>query len=266
MQQINLKEIIEDKNPKLAKLLPNFIVNWVGRIIEVKRLNYILLNFSHLNPYQFIQESLNYMNVKFKLHNVENIPQNKKILFASNHPLGGLDGMTLALALHETTQNDVKFVVNDILMNVKPLEPIFVPVNKHGKQANEYIKQHSNAYEGDNHVITFPAGLCSRIIKGEIQDTPWKTNFIAKAKQYNRTIVPIYTDGANSKTFYRIALWRKKLGVKANLEMILLPKEMFKQNNKTITIYIGKPIEIDQTKTTKEWCEIVRKACYDMQP
>ena len=266
MEQINLHKILLDKNPKLSKIIPRLIINAAGRIIQVKKLNHILLNYSHLKPYEFLTECINYMGVEYKLHNTHNIPDNKKILFASNHPLGGLDGMTLALALHNTTQKEVMFVVNDILMNLKPLAPIFVPVNKHGRQSNEYLKQHTAAYEGENHVITFPAGLCSRLIDGEIQDTPWKTNFIAKAKQYQRTIVPIYTDGTNSKSFYRIAQWRKKLGIKANLEMILLPKEMFNKKHKIINIYIGKPIEIDETRTAKEWCDIIRTAAYDMKP
>ena len=266
MEEINIHKILLDKSPKLAKITPRFVVNWVGNIVRLKRLNYILKNYSHHQPYDFLTESLNYMGVKYKLHNTQNIPSNKTILFASNHPLGGLDGMTLALALHKTTNEEVKFVVNDILMHIKPLAPIFVPVNKHGKQANDYIKHHASAFEGANHVITFPAGLCSRLINGKIQDTTWKSNFISKAKQYNRTIVPIYTDGANSKSFYRTALWRKKLGIKANIEMILLPKEMFNQKNKTINIYIGSPIEINDSHTPKEWCEIIRKACYDMQP
>ena len=266
MEQIHIHEILQAKNPKLAKFIPRFVTNFIGRIICVKRLNYILKSFSHLSPYQFIAESLKYMDVEYKLHNIENIPSNQRILFASNHPLGGLDGMILALALHETTKKQVKFVVNDILMNVEPLAPIFVPVNKHGRQGSDYLKLHNEAFEGDNHVITFPAGFCSRLINGKIDDTPWKTNFISKAKQSQRTIVPIFTDGTNSKMFYRIALWRKKLGIKANIEMILLPKEMFKQKNKTIHLYIGKPIELDDTMTSKQWCDIVRKACYDMKP
>lgn len=266
MEQINIHKILLEKSPKLAKIIPRFLINGVGKIIRVKKLNHILENYSHLKPYAFLTQCLNYMGVKFELHNIQNIPADKKILFVSNHPLGGLDGMTLALALHETTQNEVMFVVNDILMNLKPLAPIFVPVNKHGRQSNEYMKQHTAAYEGGNHVITFPAGLCSRLINGKIQDTQWKTNFIAKAKQYKRTIVPIYTDGTNSKSFYRTALWREKLGIKANIEMILLPKEMFNKQNQTINIYIGKPIEIDDTYTPKEWCEIIRTAAYDMKP
>ena len=41
---------------------------------------------------------------------------------------------------------------------------------------------------------------------------------------------------------------------------------MFNKKHKIINIYIGKPIEIDETRTAKEWCDIIRTAAYDMKP
>jgi putative hemolysin len=118
-------------------------------------------------------------------------------------------------------------------------------------------------------MLYFPAGLCSRLIKGEITDLEWKKNFIKQARKYNRDIVPIYFSGQNSKFFYRLAKIRKAIGIKFNIEMIFLPDEMFRQKNSIFDVIIGKPIpisSIDNTKNLQQWCEEIREKCYELKP
>jgi putative hemolysin len=159
----------------------------------------------------------------------------------------------------------LKFIVNDLLLFVKNLEPVFIPVNKHGKQSISYVEKIENAYASDDQILYFPAGLCSRKIKGQITDLPWHKNFITKAVKYQRDVIPVYFEGRNSDFFYNLSNFRKLLGIKANIEMFYLVDEMFKQHKKFIRLYFGKPIHygtFDHSKTPSEWANVVRAEAY----
>lgn len=266
LKRIELKKILEAKNPKLARWIPGFMIRWLESIICATKINYVLDNYSALPPIEFIGATLNYMNVEYTLHDIHNIPSNTKVVFTANHPLGGLDGLILAHGLGvEFPEMETKLIVNDILMNIAPLRPIFVPINKHGSQSAQYARGINELYESSGAVITFPAGLCSRLITGHITDPQWRRNFAIKASKNHRVVVPTYIDAQNSKLFYRVALWRKRLRIKANLEMILLPREMFAQHGKHINIYFGKPIELTEDLSAQQWSDLIRKRTYSLQ-
>lgn len=266
MQQINIRELLASKDEKIARRLPEFFIRHLGRLLRLDKINHILANYSHLPPIEFIDATFKYIGVNSTIFGVENIPTDKKIIFAANHPLGGLDGMALVMALDKYSPKGVKVVVNDLLMNLDPLAPVFVPVNKLGKQNADNLNLYNEAFESDVNVITFPSGMCSRLIDGKIVDMDWKTSFVQKAIACDRVIVPIFVDGTNSKSFYRFARGRKWLNIKANLEMAYLPKEMFDQKNKNINMYVGKPIEVDCSKSAREWTQIVRDQTYKLKP
>ena len=216
----------------------------------------------------FANSLLHELNVTVNLVGAENIPEKGRFTFASNHPLGGLDGISLVSVLGSKYDSKIKFLVNDLLMNVKPLAPVFLPINKYGGQAKDSAEEIRKAYESDDQILVFPAGLCSRLQPGGVQDLEWKKTFIAKTIQYQRDVVPVYFDGLNSKFFYRFARIRKMLGLKFNIELIYLPSEMFKSENKTFTIYFGKPIPwqtFDRTKTLGQWAAEVKKQVYDLK-
>lgn len=268
MKRIELKRIIADKNPNLAKYLPGFIIKLTEKIICAKKINYVLDNYSHLDPIQFTKATLDYIGVTYTLHGTDNLKNIDRVIFASNHPLGGLDGLILAHGIaQERPDLNIKLIVNDILMNLEPLRPIFIPVNKHGFQGSDYLKSQQKLYDSKSSIITFPAGLCSRLINGKITDIPWKVSYITRALKSNRAIIPTFVDANNSKSFYRIASLRKRLGIKANLEMVLLPKEMFAQKGKHIDIYFGEPIILESMScnSVKEINNIIRERAYSLR-
>ena len=268
--KIDINAVIASKSERLAKCAPKFVINWLKKIIHQDELNQILEYSNGTIDVEFADKVLEWLNVKsnVKFTDRESLDPNKRYIFVSNHPLGGLDGLTL-ISLFGKTVGKIKFVVNDILMNIIPMRNIFVPVNKHGRMGKDYGQMIHNAYASDSHILYFPAGLCSRLINGEITDLEWKKNFIKQARKYNRDIVPIYFGGQNSKFFYRLAKIRKALGIKFNIEMIFLPDEMFKQKNSIFDVTIGKPIpidSIDSSKTLDEWCLEIRNECYGLKP
>ena len=268
--KIDINAVIASKSERIAKCAPKFVINWLKKIIHQDELNQILEYSNGAIDVEFADKVLEWLNVKsnVKFTDRESLDPNKRYIFVSNHPLGGLDGLTL-ISLFGKTAGKIKFVVNDILMNIIPMRNIFVPVNKHGRMGKDYGQMIHNAYASDSHILYFPAGLCSRLIDGQITDLEWKKNFIKQARKYNRDIVPIHFGGQNSKFFYRMAKIRKALGIKFNIEMIFLPDEMFKQKNSIFDVTIGKPIpidSIDSSKTLDEWCLEIRSKCYGLKP
>lgn len=261
---IDVQQVIRKKNPKLAKWIPKPFLRFLSRTIHQEEINRIMSDYHDKMGLDFVDAVIEDLGVHVVLQGQENLPKDKGVVFASNHPLGGLDGIAFMHAIGRH-RRDVKFLVNDILMNIRNLEPLFVPINKHGGQAKGYIKAINEAYAADQALLVFPAGLVSREVKGQITDLEWKKSFISRSKKYKKNIVPVYIEGKNSKFFYKFAKLRQRLGVKVNLEMLFLPKEMFAQKNQTVKIIIGK--EIPYTTFSKEhneqyWANEVRQRVY----
>ena len=198
----------------------------------------------------------------------ENIPNEGRFIFASNHPLGGLDGMALISLIGHRYNGDIKFIVNDLLMAVKPFDNVFMPVNKHGRQSRVNAQEIEAQYQSDRQMITFPAGLCSRKLKGGIiGDLDWKKFVVTHAVSSKRDVIPVFFDGTNSKFFYRMARLRERLGIKLNIEMILLPGEMFKSSGSTFNVIFGKPISwqsLDARNARQEAARL-REMVYDLK-
>jgi len=238
---LDIKKVFYDKNPKLARWIPGFVLGLFERIIHQKDMNRVLDVSRGKKGVDFARAVLDEIGVKMQSKHEHNIPQKGSTILISNHPLGGLDGMGFISEVHRI-RPDVRFIVNDILMNIKPLQNIFLGVNKLGSNLKKSLLEVENQFASDGATLIFPAGLVSRKNHGKIMDLTWHKSFITKSVKYRSDVIPCFIDGNNSKLFYNIARWRKKLGIKLNIEMILLPSEMFKQKGRVITIYFGKPI------------------------
>jgi 1-acyl-sn-glycerol-3-phosphate acyltransferase len=200
-----------------------------------------------------------------KVTGMENLPETGRAIVASNHPLGGLDGVVLMHVVGRK-RKDFLFPVNDLLLFLPPLKPLFIPINKHGSN-QENLQILDDSFKSDKLILYFPAGLVSRKQNGKIEDLEWKKTFVSKAVKYKRDIIPTFIDGANSNFFYNLANLRKKLGLKANIEMLYLPDEMFKQFDKTIHITFGAPIPyetFDKRHNYMGWANLVKKYVYSM--
>ncbi|MDR1170689.1 MAG: glycerol acyltransferase [Prevotellaceae bacterium] len=265
---VDLDRAFYDKNPKLYKMLPKFVLNYLKRIVHQDEVNEILTTYGYeYSGLSFNRKVLEHLNVTYTVDNRENLPpKDGRYIFASNHPLGGLDGIVLTDFIGEH-YGSVKFIVNDILMYLTPLRDVFTPVNKHGRQTVDYAMMIDSLYSSDSQVLYFPAGICSRKIKGEIIDLEWKKSFIAKAVKYRRDVVPLFFDGRNSSFFYNLANIRTLMGIKANIEMLYLSDEMFRQKNAHFTVKIGKSIPYGdlQNAGIKKGVEYVRSKVYELQ-
>jgi len=263
--KMDVANILKTKAPKTK--VPSIIVNYLRRIVHEDEFNVFFKENPTLKNLDFIEAAFKYLEVSTSIEGKENLPQGGRYIFVSNHPLGGLDGIATGYLLGKEYEGKVRFFSNDLLMNLHPMQDMFVPVNKHGSQGKGHAEMMQQLYESDKHLLTYPAGLCSRKTKGKIVDSAWQKNFITKSIQYQRDVVPIYFEGRNSNFFYNLANLRKFFKIKINLEMLYLADEMFKQKGKHFTIRIGKPIPwqtFDKTKSQHHWAEYVKQIVYKM--
>ena len=265
---VEVRKLIADKNPQLLKWLPGFIIRWVERIIHQDQVNAFFAEHRDDDVNEFCRTTVSYFQLKLDLKGVENIPaQNEPCIFVANHPFGGMDAITIIHLLRDV-RPDIMFIVNDLLMAVRNLKERFVGVNKVGKSASKSLQKVEEQFANGNSTFLFPAGLVSRKINGEIMDLDWKKTFVSKAKKYQKPVIPVHIDGRLTKRFYRLANFRKWLGIKVNIEMFYLVDELFKQEGKEVKIVIGKPISPEtftKEKSDLEWAQWVKAEVYKLR-
>ena len=274
---INVEGLFAAKNPKLLRIIPRWFLAYLKRISHEDAVNgYIYRNRDKFGL-PFVEAILKEFGVTVNTvipgtdsadvwKKLPDMLHGRRLIIASNHPLGGLDGLALMNQIG-IAREDIVFPVNDLLMNVPGLRPLFIPINKHGKNTENAMIIDEN-FASEKMILYFPAGLVSRKFKGGlIRDLEWKSTFIKKAKKYHRDILPVYISGRNSDWFYNLSNWRKRLGIKANIEMLYLADEMMKQRGHTITIMIGEMISwesLDKSRNDLQWAEYVRQKAYSL--
>lgn len=260
---IDIKGVFAAKNPGLARVIPGFIFNYLKRVVHEDEINQFFVSNRNSTGLEFVHNILSTFGAKIRVINEENIPKDGRFIIASNHPLGGLDGLAL-LDIVGQYRKDIVFPVNDILLFLPTLKELFIPINKHGSNTDN-VRILNDTFASDKAILYFPAGLVSRKQKGIIKDLEWRKTFLTKAKQFKRDIVPVHIDGRNSNFFYRLANMRKRLNIKSNIEMLYLPDEMFNQKNKEINITFGKRIPwsfFDGRLTPVQWAAELREFIY----
>ena len=273
MLQFDIRAILKSKAPNAR--VPNFVIRYLERIAHVKQMNTFLRKYPDLRGYEFIDRVIHEeLGCSASIEGVANIPTDAKpVIFVSNHPLGGLDGMIIAQLIHNNRQSSnrpLKVIVNELLMFMEPIADLWAPVNKVGQLSRKQAEEQQQMWESETDVLTFPAGACSRLQrvngKWQIQDLEWQKNFIQRAREYKRDIIPIYFEGRNSRFFYALAFIRKILHIRLNIEMLYLADEMYGAHGKHFRVHILPPISystFDHTKTPKQWAQYVKSIVYE---
>ena len=264
---IDIDKVLREKAPKYYKYIPKFVVSYLKRIVHQEELNVFLRESKDKVGVDFLKACLEFLDANIVVKGEENLPTEGLYTFVSNHPLGGQDGVALGYILGSFYNGKVKYMVNDLLMNLQGLAPLCIPINKTGKQAKDFPRMVEAGFASDDQLIMFPAGLCSRRQNGVIRDLDWKKTFIVKSVQTHRDVVPIHFEGRNSNFFYNLANVCKFLGIKINIAMLYLADEMLKNRHKTFTVTIGKPISwqtFDKSKTPAEWAAYVKDIVYKL--
>jgi putative hemolysin len=266
---IDIDKILKDKMGTKAKWVPRPLVSWLKRIVHQDRVNAFLWESRDKTGTEWLEECVKYLQMNLVIKGKENLPakdDGKLYTIVSNHPLGGADGVALGAIIGRHYDSHFRYLVNDLLMNLPGLAPLCIPINKTGKQSRNFPAMVKAGFESDNHMMMYPAGICSRKRHGVIRDIPWSKTFIVKSVEYHRDVVPIHFSGHNSKFFYRLANFSDRF-LPFNLAMLFLVDEMYKNVGKTFEIRIGKPIPwqtFDKSRTPMEWAQYVQDKVYSL--
>lgn len=267
---IDINEILKGKMGKKAKYVPYPVVAWLKKIAHQDEVNRFLWDSRELTGTPWLEECVRYLDMTLEFEGEENLPpkdDGKLYTFVSNHPLGGVDGVALGSIIGKKYDSRFRYLVNDLLMNLPGLAPLCIPINKTGSQSRNFPAMVEKGFQSDNHMLMFPAGLCSRKQNGQIRDLPWKKTFLTKSIEYQRDIVPIHFSGQNSDFFYRLANFSDRYIKKVNVAMLFLVDEMYKNVHKTFKVSFGKPIPwqtFDKSKTPMEWVNYVYDKVYEL--
>lgn len=266
--KIDLQQVLRDRLPRLSGFIPRPLVRWLERTICQDQLNQLLEENAGLEGADFCRGVFRSLDLKIEAEREDFLPDpsNRRVLYISNHPLGGLDGMALIDYVQRRHGGDVHFVVNDLLMAVKPLEKVFLPINKAGRQNRQAVAAIDEAFAGNDPIIMFPAGLVSRLQKGPfhggrekaVADLAWQKMFVNKAYASRRDVLPLFFGGENSMHFYKMANLRRRLGLKFNFEQIYLPGEIFKMRGKTLRLTFAPPVAWEQLTPGKNAADCAR--------
>jgi putative hemolysin len=265
LKPIVIRELVAEKNSGLARRIPGFVYGFMNRLLHIREINEIIRKYGHLKGIPFINAVLQYFDVSISVQGEENLPDTGHYIFASNHPLGGFDGLMLIKVVSDHMGKSL-FLVRDELTKIPPLTELFIPINKFGDQRRS-AGLINEAYHSANQILIFPAGLASRKIKGKIVDLTWQKHFIQKSVEHKRDVVPVFISGKNSRFFYWLANFRKLIGIRMNIEMFLLSDELFKNRGKTFVISFGKPISwshFERSKSPSEWADSVKRTVYEL--
>ena len=269
--QLDIRAVLQQKAPKAH--IPGFVIRYLERITHIRQINAFMRKYPDKKGYEFIRLVLDEeLGCSASIEGMENIPTDgKPVIFVSNHPLGGLDGMIIAQMIHDTRQQQgcvrpLKVIVNDLLMFMEPIADLWAPVSKTGRLSRGQAEEQERMWESETDVLTFPAGACSRLQhinhRWVVQDLEWQKNFVQRARKFQRDVVPIRFEGRNSRFFYVLAYLRKLLHIKFNIEMLYLVDEMYGARGKHFRVHVLPPVPYTtfaQDKTPKEWAQQIKE-------
>jgi 1-acyl-sn-glycerol-3-phosphate acyltransferase len=92
---IDIEKAIRNSNSRFFKSLPRFVVRLIIKIVRQDEINKVIYNNREKSGVPFLNGILNDWNVVVEFIGEDNIPASGRFIFASNHPLGGIDALAL---------------------------------------------------------------------------------------------------------------------------------------------------------------------------
>jgi putative hemolysin len=191
----------------------------------------------------FWKRSLEILNIKYTIKNVERIPKQGACIVVSNHPFGILDGLIVCSEIAKL-RNDYRVLINEELTAINHIRdylfPLRLDMSKDAAKIN--IKSKNDAIEFINKgglVIIFPSGevaTSEKLFKKAVEKE-WKPIIGSILRKVNCKILPIYCHGQNSFLFQLTGIINYKL------RRILFARELINKSNKKFNAECGELLE-----------------------
>lgn len=226
-------------------------------IIHQRELRRFIEKTRHCSGCEFVEAALSELQIEIEYEGIDRLPASAHIVVCANHPTGGIDGLVLMQLLCRR-HGGLKLPANDLLLSLPGLAELVAPVDKYGSNARR-VATFEDMYRATLPVLVFPAGLTARFRGGVLREYPWNKAFIKHARRAGRPVVPVHVSGRNSRRFYAIWRLRRALGIKANLEMLLLVDELARRRGDRVQVTIGAPVELGSARGPRHDRELAER-------
>lgn len=175
---------------------------------------------------------------------VERIPESGALIVIANHPFGASEGLAL-LETVRAKRRDVKILGNYILRRIPELESEMFFVDPFGKTTSAArntspVRQALHWLQRGHALILFPAGEVASFQPRafRVRDAMWHVSLLPLLRKAKLpvTILPVFIPGSASVLFHLAGKLHPRL------RTLLLPRELLRKRNATITLHIGRPI------------------------
>ena len=140
-QKLDIEQVVRDKAGDKARFVPGFVINYLRKIVHEDELNEFFAQSGDLEGVPWLDAAVDFVGVKLEARGEERLPDpadGRRYTFVSNHPLGGIDGISLGKILGHRYDGHIRYLVTDLLRNLKGLAPLCVGVNKFGAQGHDF--------------------------------------------------------------------------------------------------------------------------------
>ena len=262
---LDLKELAQHFLPKGYKFIPKFLYKKFNKLLHIDEFNYFFNKTHYGTGQQFLDEVCDYLDLHLDLSGpgVDEMLKLKEqpVMFASNHPLGGPEGLVIFKYIHRNWPR-ARILIQSFMKFIRPFSEVCVFNKKDVDSLQKAVDENRPLYY-------YPAGYCSRkLSNGEIFDYDWKSSFVRIAKKNNMPIVIMHTHGHLSKRTLRITQIRKFFGIKFSVETMYLPDELFMMRGSTLKITCGHVIDpkvLTDDIHPREWAARLRQYCFELR-
>ena len=263
---ISIERSFYEKFPRFAegkaRTFAQPVVEFLRRVVCEERINAILSKGAALTGFDFVELVLDDLKISYSVANTdrENIPVEGRVVIVANHPLGALDALAL-LQLVGSVRRDVKVLANDVLMQLEPLSPLFLPLPVFSNgSALAGMREAYRALEREEAIIVFPSGEVSRMRPQGVRDLEWSSGFARLALKTSAPVLPVHIAAHNSPMFYGVSMLAKPLAA------LLLAREMFGAANARIGFQVGEIVSADaltrETRKPEQIAKHMRRHVY----
>ena len=102
-QFVDVEKVFASKDARLLRRIPKFLIRYLKKIVHQNEINELLTATDGLNGIEFIEYCIKFWDIKIDIIGAEQVPKDSRLIFAANHPLGGIDGLCLLRAIHFTS-------------------------------------------------------------------------------------------------------------------------------------------------------------------
>lgn len=214
------------------------------RLLGVRRMRrlYERRGLAGLDRYAFLERFLEATGTRYRVEDaeLEFIPRTGPVVILGNHPLGGLEGILLALLLRRV-RPDYKLFVNIMLYYIVELRDFFIFTNPMfpGSRMNRRSIGQSRSWLRDGHcLLLFPAGRVGiyRPEKGCVTDEAWDRIGLSLGLMTGAAFVPLFVGGSASRLFSVLSRHIYPMKV------FMLGWEFLKSFRQEVGFRVGRPI------------------------